>query len=124
MSEERATYGYCPNCGEAFDRPYTHCPFCNAPNPHLEQDLAKKKDSINDKLREQMEANRKWADANRAEVKAEVDARIEQNLKEMKSQIKSSTGSVTNSAKSKAKWILPILAILLLGIAVWFLLLR
>ena len=91
MSEERAKYGYCPKCGEPFERPYTHRPFCNAPNPHLDQDLAKKKDAINEQLQKQLQANREWADANRAEVKAQVDAQIDQNLREMKQQVKLST---------------------------------
>ncbi|MBO4474557.1 MAG: hypothetical protein J5750_06555 [Clostridiales bacterium] len=100
MSEERATYGYCPNCGEAFDRPYLHCPFCNAPNPHFEEDLAKKKDATSDLLEKQMAANRAWADLNREEVTMQVDSQIEQNLEEMKNRLnplKKKSGSSSTS---------------------------
>ena len=122
MSEERATDGYCPNCGEAFDRPYTHCPFCNAVNPHLEKDLAKKKDAVNEKLQQQLKANREWVDANRAEVKAQVDAQIEQNLREMKQQVKSTTDSVTKGKSSLLVWGLVIAGAVVLGIGLWLLL--
>jgi predicted ATP-dependent serine protease len=114
--EERAKYGYCPKCGEAFDRPYTHCPFCNEVNPHLEQDLAKKKDAVSEKLQQQLKANREWADANRAEVKAQVDAQIDQNLREMNQQIKTTTGSVTKGKSSMLMWLLIIAGAVVLGI--------
>ena len=54
MAEERAKYGYCPKCGEPFERPYTHCPFCNAVNPHLEQDLEKKRQNSDELLKKQL----------------------------------------------------------------------
>ncbi|MBO4651620.1 MAG: hypothetical protein J5653_10560 [Clostridiales bacterium] len=122
MSEERAKYGYCPKCGEPFKRPYTHCPFCNAPNPHLDQDLEKKKDAINEQLQKQLQANREWADANRAEVKAQVDAQIDQNLREMKQQVKSTTDSVTKGKGSLLVWGLVIAGAVVLGIGLWLLL--
>ena len=103
MTDEKAPYGYCTNCAEPFDRPYTHCPFCNAVNPHLEEDLQKKKTSVEERLAAQMAANRQWADQNRAEVQAEVDARIEQNLAEMKSLKRPTLNSKsTGSAASQA----------------------
>lgn len=116
--EERAKYGYCPNCAEPFDRPYTHCPFCNAVNPHLEKDLAKKKDAIQERLEQQMKANREWADQNRAEVKMQVDAQIDQNLKEMNKQIKDTTGAFTKG-KSPLLWLLIIGGIALLAVGIY-----
>ena len=116
MAEDRAKYGYCPKCGEPFERPYTHCPFCNEVNPHLEQDLAKKKDAVSEKLQQQLKANREWADANRAEVKAQVDAQIDQNLREMNQQIKTTTGSVTRGKSSMLMWLLVIAGAVVLGI--------
>lgn len=101
MSEEKAPYGYCPNCAEPFDRPYTHCPFCNAVNPHLEQDLEKKRANTNDRLQAQLEANRQWVDQNRAEVTAEVDARIEQNLADMKKSLRSGKFPSNSTTASK-----------------------
>ena len=121
MAEERAKYGYCPKCGEPFERPYTHCPFCNAVNPHLEKDLAKKKDAIQERLEQQMKANREWADQNRAEVKMQVDAQIDQNLREMNSQIKDTTGAFTKG-KAPLLWLLIIGGIALLVIGLWLLL--
>ncbi|MBR5975487.1 MAG: hypothetical protein IK020_09945 [Clostridiales bacterium] len=103
MSDERATYGYCPKCGEGFDKPYTHCPFCNAPNPHLEKDLETKKSKIEEQLAAQMAANRAWADLNREEVTMQVDAQIDQNLQEMKNQLnplKKKSGSSTSNLTS------------------------
>ena len=100
MSEEKAPYGYCPQCGEGFDKPYTHCPFCNAPNPHLEKDLETKKTRVEEQLAAQMAANRAWADLNREEVTMQVDAQIEQNLEEMKTQLnplKKKSGSSSSS---------------------------
>lgn len=119
MAEERAKYGYCPKCAEPFDRPYTHCPFCNAPNPHLEKDLQKSRENADAKLKAQLEANRQWVDANRAEVKAETDARIEQNLREMNQQIKTTTGSVTKGKSSMLLWLFLIGGIALIGLAIW-----
>ncbi|MBR3032493.1 MAG: hypothetical protein IKH92_05690 [Clostridiales bacterium] len=116
--EERAKYGYCPNCAEPFDRPYTHCPFCNAVNPHLEKDLAKKKDAIQERLEQQMKANREWADQNRAEVKMQVDAQIDQNLKEMNKQIKDTTGAFTKG-ESPLLWLLIIGGIVLLAVGIY-----
>ena len=116
--EERAKYGYCPNCAEPFDRPYTHCPFCNAVNPHLEKDLAKKKDAIQERLEQQMKANREWADQNRAEVKMQVDAQIDQNLKEMNKQIKDTTGAFTKG-KLPLLWLLIIGGIVLLAVGIY-----
>lgn len=104
-AEERAPYGYCPKCGEGFDKPYTHCPFCNAPNPHLEQDLATKKSKVEEQLAAQMAANRAWADLNREEVTMQVDAQIEQNLEEMKNQLnplKKKSGSASTSSLNSA----------------------
>ncbi len=120
--EERAKYGYCPKCGEAFDRPYTHCPFCNEVNPHLDQDLQKKKDAISEQLEKQMKANREWADANRAEVKMQVDAQIDQNLKEMKQQVKDTTGAFTKGTGAKKTWLLVLGGIALLILALWLIL--
>ncbi len=86
-SEEKALYGYCPKCGEGFDKPYTHCPFCNAPNPRLDQDLETKKTRVEELLAAQMAANRAWADMNREEVAMQVEAQQEQNLQDMKAQL-------------------------------------
>ena len=86
--QEKAPYGYCTNCAEPFDKPYTHCPFCNAVNSHFEKDIEKSKQNFQDRLSKQMEANREWTAQNQAEVTAEVDARIEQNLAEMKQQLR------------------------------------
>ena len=102
MTEEKAPYGYCTNCAEPFDRPYTHCPFCNAVNPHFEQDLEKNKIYTEEKLRAQMEANRQWVDNNRAEVTAEVDARIEQNLQEMKQAVRNPSSFTKSQKKTTA----------------------
>ena len=99
-SEERALYGYCPKCGEGFDKPYTHCPFCNAPNPHLDQDLETKKTRVEELLAAQMAANRAWADMNREEVAMQVEAQQEQNLQDMKEQLnpfKKKSGSSSTS---------------------------
>ena len=119
MSEDRAKYGYCPKCGEAFDRPYTHCPFCNEVNPHLEKDLAKSRDNADARLKAQLEANRQWVDANRAEVKMQVDAQIDQNLREMNQQIKTTTGSVTKGKGSLLMWGLVIIGAVLVGVGIW-----
>ncbi|MBQ5968270.1 MAG: hypothetical protein IJL60_10920 [Clostridiales bacterium] len=122
MAEERAKYGYCPKCGEPFERPYTHCPFCNEANPHLDQDLTKKKDAVSEQLERQMKANREWADQNRAEVKMQVDAQIDQNLREMKQQVKSTTDSVTKGKGSLLVWGLVIVGAVVLLIGLWQLL--
>ncbi len=82
--EERAPYGYCENCAEPFNKPYTHCPFCNTPNRNLEKQLQNAKSRTELLLEKQMLENRAWADANREEVTAMVDAQHEANLKEMK----------------------------------------
>ena len=121
MAEDRAKYGYCPKCGEPFERPYTHCPFCNAVNPHLEKDLEKKRQSSDELLKKQLEANREWVNQNRAEVKMQVDAQIDQNLREMNSQIKDTTGAFTKG-KSPLLWLLIIGGIALLVIGLWLLL--
>ncbi len=121
MAEERAKYGYCPKCGEPFERPYTHCPFCNAVNPHLEQDLEKKRQNSDELLKKQLEANREWVNQNRAEVKMQVDAQIDQNLREMNRQIKDTTGAFTKG-KSPLLWLLIIGGIVLLVIGLWLLL--
>ncbi|MBR6254198.1 MAG: hypothetical protein IKR22_02060 [Clostridiales bacterium] len=121
MAEERAKYGYCPKCGEPFERPYTHCPFCNAVNPHLEQDLEKKRQNSDELLKKQLEANREWVNQNRAEVKMQVDAQIDQNLREMNRQIKDTTGAFTKG-KAPLLWLLIIGGIALLVIGLWLLL--
>ena len=121
MAEERAKYGYCPKCGEPFERPYTHCPFCNAVNPHLEQDLEKKRQNSDELLKKQLEANREWVNQNRAEVKMQVDAQIDQNLREMNRQIKDTTGAITKG-KAPLLWLLIIGGIALLVIGLWLLL--
>ena len=121
MAEERAKYGYCPKCAEPFDRPYTHCPFCNEVNPHLEKDLQKSRENADARLKAQLEASRQWVDANRAEVKMQVDAQIEQNLREMNQQIKDTTGAFTKG-KAPLLWLLIIGGIALLVIGLWLLL--
>ncbi|MBP5492736.1 MAG: hypothetical protein J6Y08_07815 [Clostridiales bacterium] len=100
--EERAPYGYCTNCAEPFNRPYTHCPFCNKPNPHFDQDLKKSHLNNQDKLISQLQANRAWVDANRAEVLAETDARIEQNLQDMKQTLRGKGSSFKTAKPAKA----------------------
>ena len=103
MSEEqeKALYGYCQNCAEPFDRPYTHCPFCNKPNPNLDKQLKLKQQMTDDRLMEQLAKNREWVDANRAQVQAETDARIEENLQDLKQTLrgKGSLSKSSNSAK-------------------------
>ena len=100
--QEKAPYGYCTNCAEPFDKPYTHCPFCNAVNAHFEKDIEKSKQNFQDKLAKQMEANREWAAQNQAEVTAEVDARIEQNLAEMKQQLRNPKSLLKNGKTNQA----------------------
>lgn len=85
--EEKARYGYCENCAEPFDKPYTHCPFCNMPNNNLEKQLQKSKSRTEELLEKQMRENRAWADANAAEVNAMVDAQHEAALGEMKKKL-------------------------------------
>jgi len=87
VSEEKALYGYCENCAEPFNKPYTHCPFCNAPNKNLEKQLQKAKSRTEELLEKQMMENRAWADANAEEVNAMVDAQHEANLAEMKQKL-------------------------------------
>ena len=100
--QEKALYGYCQNCAEPFDRPYTHCPFCNKPNPNLDKQLKLKQQMADQRLQEQLAKNREWVDANRAEVQAETDARIEQNLQDMKQTLRGK-GSLPKSGTKTAK---------------------
>ena len=95
---EKKPYGFCENCAEPFDKPYTHCPFCGAVNKRLDQQLQDTKSRTEELLRKQMQANREWAAANRKEVNDMVDAQHEANLKEMKSKLTPSFGSSAKSA--------------------------
>ena len=102
MSEEKQPYGFCENCAEPFDKPYTHCPFCGKPNLRLDQQLQSAKSRTEELLQQQMKANREWAAANRKEVNDMVDAQHEANLKEMKAKLTPSFGSSAKSTGAAA----------------------
>lgn len=128
MSEEKQPYGFCENCAEPFDKPYTHCPFCGKPNLRLDQQLQSAKSRTEELLQQQMKANREWAAANRKEVNDMVDAQHEANLKEMKAKLKPSLGSSgtknlpAGGSSGKIGTVIAAIVLLIVAVAVlaWF----
>lgn len=126
---EKKPYGFCENCAEPFDKPYTHCPFCGAVNKRLDQQLQDTKSRTEELLRKQMQANREWAAANRKEVNDMVDAQHEANLKEMKSKLSfgssgKSTSSGSTAGKSGVMTIIGAIVLLIVVVAVLALILK
>lgn len=126
---EKKPYGFCENCAEPFDKPYTHCPFCGAVNKRLDQQLQDTKSRTEELLRKQMQANREWAAANRKEVNDMVDAQHEANLKEMKSKLPfgssgKSTSSGSTAGKSGVMTIIGAIVLLIVVVAVLALILK